>query len=42
VTHSLTRAWAHADVRLEGSAFWFAGADATTCECQRTPSAQRQ
>ncbi len=42
VTRSLTRAWAHADVRLEGSAFWFAGADATTCECQRTPSAHRQ
>jgi tetratricopeptide (TPR) repeat protein len=36
VTQALKRAWAHADVPLEGSAFWFAGADVTTCECQRT------
>jgi hypothetical protein len=29
------RAWAHADVRLVSSAFWFAGPDTTSCECQR-------
>jgi tetratricopeptide (TPR) repeat protein len=28
-------AWRHADVRLPGSAFWFAGPDTTSCECQR-------
>ena len=29
------RAWQHADVRLSASAFWFAGADRLSCECQR-------
>jgi tetratricopeptide (TPR) repeat protein len=29
------RAWQHADVRLSASAFWFAGADTLSCECQR-------
>jgi len=29
------RAWKHADVRLDASAFWFAGPDTTSCECQR-------
>ena len=29
------RAWQHADVRLVSSAFWFAGPDTTSCECQR-------
>ncbi len=28
-------AWKHADVRLGSSAFWFAGPDTTSCECQR-------
>jgi hypothetical protein len=28
-------AWQGADVRLTASAFWFAGADTTSCECQR-------
>lgn len=28
-------AWRQADVRLTASAFWFAGADTTSCECQR-------
>jgi hypothetical protein len=28
-------AWRYADVRLPGSAFWFAGPDTTSCECQR-------
>jgi tetratricopeptide (TPR) repeat protein len=28
-------AWRHADVRLPASAFWFAGPDTTSCECQR-------
>jgi tetratricopeptide (TPR) repeat protein len=31
------RAWARADVRLPGSAFWYAGADAASCECQHFP-----
>jgi hypothetical protein len=30
-----SRAWEHADVRLVSSAFWFAGPDTTSCECQR-------
>jgi tetratricopeptide (TPR) repeat protein len=34
--------WRHADVRLLTSAFWFAGIDTTSCECQRTASAERQ
>ena len=29
------RAWEHAEVRLLTSAFWFAGPDTTSCECQR-------
>lgn len=29
------RAWEHADVRLLSSAFWFAGPDTSSCECQR-------
>lgn len=31
------RVWKHADVRLLSSAFWFAGPDTTSCECQRQP-----
>lgn len=31
----LARVWKHADVRLVSSAFWFAGSDTTSCECQR-------
>jgi tetratricopeptide (TPR) repeat protein len=34
-TREFEAAWRHADVRLQGSAFWFAGADTTSCECQR-------
>jgi tetratricopeptide (TPR) repeat protein len=30
-----SRAWKHGDVRLLSSAFWFAGPDTTSCECQR-------
>lgn len=29
------RAWQRADVRLQASAFWFAGPDNLSCECQR-------
>lgn len=29
------RAWKQADVRLTASAFWFPGADTTSCDCQR-------
>jgi tetratricopeptide (TPR) repeat protein len=32
------RAWRHADVRLPGSAFWYAGADTASCECQHFSS----
>ncbi len=32
-------AWKSADVRLPGSAFWFAGPDTTTCECQHVTAA---
>ena len=28
-------AWRHADISLQTSAFWFAGADNLSCECQR-------
>jgi tetratricopeptide (TPR) repeat protein len=35
-TRELKSAWHHADVRLQGSAFWFAGADTSSCECQRS------
>jgi tetratricopeptide (TPR) repeat protein len=34
-------AWQHADVRLSAPAFWFAGPDTTTCECQREALANR-
>ncbi len=34
-------AWKHADVRLGTSAFWFAGPDTTSCECQRQGSGER-
>jgi tetratricopeptide (TPR) repeat protein len=42
VTRDFHAAWKHADVRLVASAFWFAGADTTSCECQRTTSGNRQ
>ena len=35
VRREFEAAWARADVRLQASAFWFAGVDTTTCECQR-------
>jgi hypothetical protein len=34
-------AWTHADVRLPASAFWFAGPDNASCECQRDNSPPR-
>lgn len=40
-TAEFRTAWQHADVRLTASAFWFAGADTTSCECQRTVSRDR-
>jgi tetratricopeptide (TPR) repeat protein len=36
VSRRFEAAWRHADVRLQSSAFWFAGADTLSCECQRT------
>jgi len=36
VTRRFEAAWRRADVRLQGSAFWFAGPDTLDCECQRT------
>ncbi|HKD53664.1 MAG TPA: hypothetical protein VKB72_05540 [Steroidobacteraceae bacterium] len=41
ITEQFRTAWRHADVRLLASAFWFAGADTTSCECQRTASRDR-
>jgi tetratricopeptide (TPR) repeat protein len=35
VTRRFEAAWRHADVPLRASAFWFAGADTLSCECQR-------
>jgi tetratricopeptide (TPR) repeat protein len=42
VTRQFEAAWRQADVRLLASAFWFAGPDTTSCECQRTASTDRQ
>jgi tetratricopeptide (TPR) repeat protein len=39
VRRELDSAWQHADVRLVASAFWFAGPDTTSCECQREAGA---
>ena len=39
-TRRYEAAWRHADVRLQASAFWFAGPDTLSCECQR-PSLSR-
>ena len=36
------RAWQHADVRLPASAFWYAGVDSASCECQHLVSQNRQ
>jgi tetratricopeptide (TPR) repeat protein len=41
VSDEFRTAWQHADVRLTASAFWFAGPDTTSCECQRTASRDR-
>ena len=35
VSRAFEAAWRHADVRLQASAFWFAGPDTLSCECQR-------
>lgn len=40
--HELDAAWRHADLRLPGSAFWFAGADSSDCACQHQVSGERQ
>jgi len=40
--HKLDGVWQHADIRLPGSAFWFAGADTSDCACQRQASGERQ
>ncbi len=42
VAQAQARAWAHADVRLPASAFWYAGADTASCECQHFSSVERQ
>jgi len=42
VARTFEAAWRSADVRLLASAFWFAGPDTTSCECQRTASGDRQ
>ena len=40
--HELDAAWRYADIRLPGSAFWFAGADSSDCACQHQASGKRQ
>ena len=35
VARRFEAAWRHADVQLQASAFWFAGPDTLSCECQR-------
>jgi tetratricopeptide (TPR) repeat protein len=35
VRREFETAWRHADIRLQASAYWFAGADNLSCECQR-------
>jgi tetratricopeptide (TPR) repeat protein len=42
VQREFSTAWHLADVRLPASAFWFAGPDTTSCECQRLSSGDRQ
>ncbi|MBS0580429.1 MAG: hypothetical protein JSR36_14330 [Proteobacteria bacterium] len=42
VRHQQQRAWQHADVALPGSAFWYAGVDTASCECQHRASADGQ
>jgi tetratricopeptide (TPR) repeat protein len=34
VRHEQQLAWTHADVALPASAFWYAGADTASCECE--------
>lgn len=34
-TREFATAWKNADVRLPASAFWFAGPDTSSCECER-------
>jgi tetratricopeptide (TPR) repeat protein len=36
VNRRFEAAWRHGDVRLQSSAFWFAGPDTLSCECERT------
>ena len=40
VTRKFDAAWRHSDVRLQASAFWFAGPDTLSCECQRPALSQ--
>ena len=42
VARQQAAAWQHADVRLPASAFWYAGADTASCECQHFASAEGQ
>jgi tetratricopeptide (TPR) repeat protein len=42
VARQQARAWQHADVRLPASAFWYAGVDSASCECQHFASQNRQ
>lgn len=42
VRHQQQLAWTHADVAVPGSAFWYAGADTASCECEHHALANRQ
>ncbi|HXY76390.1 MAG TPA: hypothetical protein VEH54_05730 [Steroidobacteraceae bacterium] len=39
VAQSFEVAWKHADIELPASAFWFAGPDTASCECEHHPPA---
>jgi tetratricopeptide (TPR) repeat protein len=42
VRHEQQLAWKHADVALPGSAFWYAGVDTASCECEHRASGNGQ
>jgi len=41
VTREFASAWQYADVQLPGSAFWFAGVDASRCACEHAAAGER-
>jgi hypothetical protein len=41
ISRDFDSAWRHADIPLRASAYWFAGADNLSCECQRVSMLSR-